>query len=302
MLVASKMRIRSPSNVASSRVGVAPMRACLATFALATFAAPAGADECSSLAPMRWLLGEWLAEGEKSTWRERWSETGPATWEGRGIETSGSDPARSSSEALRMVEMGGGVFYVAKVAHNELPVAFRLVECGAGRLVFANPAHDFPRRLEYTRTPGDRLRVRVSDGGAQGFTLDFARQAEAAADAEPVLAAEDLRFAAMVNADAQAMRRAFAEDLRYVHTTGDVDGREALIESIVSGRRRYLAIEPGERQVSRPGAGVAAVTGVARMRVAAGADELEFRARYLAVYAVANGAWTLRAWQSLRLP
>ena len=61
------------------------------------------------------------------------------------------------------------------MAHNDYPVAFRLTACEADRLVFENPGHDFPRRLEYRRVDGDRLEVHVSDGEERGFKLDFRR-------------------------------------------------------------------------------------------------------------------------------
>jgi hypothetical protein len=44
---------------------------------------------------------------------------------------------------------------------------FRLVEIGPGRAVFANPEHDFPRRIEYLRD-GDGMTVRVSGAGGDG--------------------------------------------------------------------------------------------------------------------------------------
>jgi hypothetical protein len=269
---------------------------------LVASATAAEADECSSLSPIEWLLGAWLADGEKSTWRETWTATSADTWEGRGVETSKANPATQSAEELRLVRMGGAVYYLAKVAHNELPVAFRLVECGHDRLVFANPAHDFPRRLEYQHRPGERLSVRVSDGGDKGFTLDFARQAESAADSASVLAAEDARFDAMVKQDAAALQRALAEELAYVHMTGEVEDRQRFIASVASGAKRYLAIAPGERRVDFPDPRTAVVQGSARFQVEAGPKRLEFESRYLAVYGFADGVWRLRAWQSLRLP
>jgi hypothetical protein len=66
--------------------------------------------------------------------------------------------------------------------------------------------------------------------------------------------------------------------------------------------RRYLAIDPLERRVAMTGEDSALVQGLADMRVLAGPRRLEFRARYLAVYDLEDGAWRLRAWQSLRLP
>lgn len=275
---------------------------CILAATLAVTAPLATAGECRTLEPLAWLLGEWVAGGAKSTFRESWLARGPQTWEGRGVETSKADPARSSAEELRLVEMAGGVFYISKVTHNDLPVAFRLSECADGRFVFVNPAHDFPKRLDYLRDGEDRLQVRVSDGADQGFTLDFARAPLAAADRDAVLAAEDARFAAMVAADPEAMRRWFADDLVYVHSTGVTEGREQLIAAITSGTLRYFAIEPAGRRVVDQGADAAFVQGVARIKARSGAQDLDFRARYLAIYGLNGGAWQLRAWQSLRLP
>ena len=251
---------------------------------------------------MKWLLGDWLAAGDKAIWRETWTEISPDTWEGRGIEVAKAASGKQSVEDLRLVAMGGSVFYLAKVTHNELPIPFRLVECGDDRLVFSNPAHDFPRRLEYGRQPDGRLRVRASDGADKGFTLDFGRQPAASADSAAVLAAEDARFAAMVTANPEIMRRYFAEDLAYVHSTGRVVNREQLIEEMQTGKLRYLAMVPSERHVAFVGPDAAYVRGQVQIEATAGAEPVEFQARYLAIYARNSGDWRLRAWQSLRLP
>ncbi len=269
---------------------------------LALFALPAAAGECRTLGSLDWLLGEWIADGARSTFRESWAARGPQTWEGTGVETSKADPGKESGEVLRLVEMADGVFYLSKVTHNELPVAFRLSECADGRYAFVNPAHDFPKRLDYVREGADRLKVRVSDGADKGFTLDFARVPVTVAGHYAVLSAEDARYAAMVAADPEAMRRWFAEDLLYVHSTGVVEDRDQLIASIVGRRLQYIAIEPGERRVVFQGADAAFVHGVAQIKARAGDKALDFRARYLAVYALQDDAWRLRAWQSLRLP
>jgi hypothetical protein len=98
------------------------------------------------------------------------------------------------------------------------------------------------------------------------------------------------------------MHRWLAPDLEYVHSTGEVENRDQLIDGIVSGRRRYLAITPGERHVSFLGDGAALVRGQANVRVAAGAPTVDFQIRYLAVYVFVDAGWQLHAWQSLRLP
>ncbi|MGH8243437.1 MAG: DUF6265 family protein [Steroidobacteraceae bacterium] len=274
----------------------------LCALCLAAFTGAAGADQCGSLHSLEWLLGEWFADGDESNFLESWTALGPATWEGRGVETSKSDPGKQSSEELRLVEMDGAVFYMAKVRYNELPVAFRLVECGGGQLAFTNPAHDFPRRLDYTRRPNGHLEVRVSDGAGKGFTLDFTRVAASADVERAVLAAEDARFAAMVAADPQGMRRWLADDLAYVHSTGAVETRERLIEAIRGGKLQYFTIEPSERRVVVTSRDAAHVIGLARIRAQAGPTTVDFKARYLALYGRSGGDWRLRAWQSLRVP
>lgn len=134
---------------------------------LALAAAPAVAqDRCDVLAPLAWLQGEWRTDDGRA--RETWSVLSPSTWEGKAS-------VGRTEESLRLLAMEGEVFYLAKVAHNDLPTVFRMVECGENRAAFANPEHDFPRRLVYERHEDGRLTVDVVGDGAEGFRLDFRR-------------------------------------------------------------------------------------------------------------------------------
>ncbi|HEU0225070.1 MAG TPA: DUF6265 family protein [Steroidobacteraceae bacterium] len=259
----------------------------------------AGAVDCGTLGSLRWLLGDWHADGSKTRFHESWRELDGQTFAGTGVERSQADGAVKGAEDLRLVAMGDGVFYVSKVSHNALPVAFRLTSCTDNAFIFENPAHDFPRRIEYRR--GDEaLTVRVSDGAEKGFTLEF--RPAAAAAAPDVLADEDARFSAMVSADPAAMASWFAEDLWYVHSTGLVEDRAQLVDSIASGRAKYVAVTPAEREVVRLAADAALVRGHGRFQVAANGVPLDMQIRYLAVYGLQDGRWRLRSWQSLRIP
>jgi Domain of unknown function (DUF6265)/Domain of unknown function (DUF4440) len=275
--------------------------------AVACAPALAQAGPCGTLAELRWLIGDWVARSDASEFRETWTEVSDATFEGVGVELASPGGRIRSSEALRLVQMAEGVYYVAKVAHNTLPVAFRLSECGEGRYIFENPSHDFPRKIEYMKAGEGGLTVRVGAGSDREFTLAFAPAnetpvADGLARRAAVLAAEDARFAAMIGGLRAEMQPWLAADLRYVHSTGEVETRDQLIESIASGARRYLAFEPGERRVTFLDRAAAIVQGPAHMRVAAGAGTREFDLHYLAVYVLADGAWQLLAWQSVPLP
>lgn len=140
-------------------------------------AAPAHADvaSCPHLQSVAWLLGTWRAESRDTLISETWVAVSDTTYEGRGVTRSRTDGSTREEEDLRLVAMGDGVFYVAKVAQNERPVAFRLTSCADGRFVFENPAHDFPRRIEYRRVDDARFEAHVSDGGSRGFRLEFSR-------------------------------------------------------------------------------------------------------------------------------
>ncbi|MBU2500506.1 hypothetical protein KJ682_04160 [bacterium] len=124
------------------------------------------AERPGPLDPLAWMLGRWVdTEGGAE---ETWTALSPDTWEGRAT-------VGGTTESLRIVHMAGEIFYLAKVDHNPLPVAFRLVECEEGRVRFANPAHDFPTELAYDLAGDGTMNVTVSGSDGKGFTLVFAR-------------------------------------------------------------------------------------------------------------------------------
>jgi hypothetical protein len=156
---------------------MATIRALFACIFLASFMpGNAFAQACESLATLKWLLGAWRAEDERSTTHESWDQVSPKTFEGQAEVVQRRSGENEGLETLRLVEMSGVVYYIAKVGHNDLPVAFRALECSDTGATFVNPGHDFPKRLVYRLEGGDRLTVEVSDGGSKGFSLEFLRQ------------------------------------------------------------------------------------------------------------------------------
>ena len=133
-------------------------------------------EACQSLATLQWMLGAWKAQDERSATLESWDQVSPTTFEGRAEVVQKHSGETGDLETLRLVEMSGVVYYIAKVGHNDLPVAFKALECSDAGATFVNPDHDFPKRLVYRLEGGDRLTVDVSDGGSKGFSLEFLRQ------------------------------------------------------------------------------------------------------------------------------
>ena len=129
---------------------------------------------CSSLDAIDWLLGDWqTSQMNNKITTESWWQVSDYSFEGLG--QSLHDGAIKSSESLRLVEMSDAVFYIAKVTHNPMPIAFQLTTCTREEATFENPEHDFPKRIEYSLINAQTIQVYVSDGANKGFTLNFTR-------------------------------------------------------------------------------------------------------------------------------
>ncbi|KAA3619275.1 MAG: hypothetical protein DWQ05_00730 [Calditrichaeota bacterium] len=133
------------------------------------------AEPCASLQHFEWLLGEWICSNERNVTSETWKKVSEKTIEGTGKTRSKSQDKPQSFETLRIVEMSGAIYYIAKVAHNPLPVSFRLTSCSDSLSVFENETHDFPTKITYQRFGDTRMKVTVGNNMRE-FSLEFKKQ------------------------------------------------------------------------------------------------------------------------------
>lgn len=132
--------------------------------------------------------------------------------------------------------------------------------------------------------------------------LAAAARADGPADAErTLLAADAARTQAMLAADVTALERALADDLSYGHSSGQVQGKKALVEELRSGVRRYRALAT-EDVVARGYGCAGVVTARARADVEYQGRPISFAMRYTATYAKQQDRWVLVAYQSVQLP
>jgi len=117
-----------------------------------------------------------------------------------------------------------------------------------------------------------------------------------------VAAADDARIAAMVAADPAALAGLLSADLHYAHSNGTVDTKESFLDLIKSGRSKYLAYRPIEREFTFPADGIAMVTGRAAVTVENAAGRNELALSFLSIWRKEADAWRFLAWQSARLP
>ena len=126
-----------------------------------------------------------------------------------------------------------------------------------------------------------------------------------AADAKTtaaIAAADDERAAAMISGDRARLDAIFSDDLRYIHSNGNVDTKASFMEALTTNRSDYQAIDSEQREIRTIAPGIALVSGRSRVKVLSGGNQLDLYLGHLSVYREENGKWRFIAWQSARLP
>lgn len=120
-------------------------------------AAPAAPPKIADLA---FLAGSWVIESGGVRVEEQWLCPGPDGMVGMGRTTSVAKAKTVFFEYLRIEARAGGLVYVAQPKGGPA-TEFPLVRLEAGTAVFENLAHDFPKRIVYTRRADGGLTARV---------------------------------------------------------------------------------------------------------------------------------------------
>jgi len=131
-----------------------------------------GFSQNVKITEMNWLLGKWIAENTNDRVVETWTKAGDLTFEGTNITYTNSDSSIIGEESLRLVQMSGEIFYIAKVKHNEFPIGFKLINTSDQQLIFENKSHDFPTQIQYKLTSSTTIEVVVRNK-EKGFSFHF---------------------------------------------------------------------------------------------------------------------------------
>jgi ketosteroid isomerase-like protein len=131
-----------------------------------------------------------------------------------------------------------------------------------------------------------------------------ATRAEPGADARAANAVRDAelrRFEAMTRRDLAALDALLADELTYVHSSGELETKAGLLATLRSERLAYDSIAPSDVD-ARVFGETAVVTGRSRMQVRAAGQVRRFTIRYTDVYVRRAGRWQTVAWQSTVVP
>ena len=81
-----------------------------------------------------------------------------------------------------------------------------------------------------------------------------------------------------------------------------MDSKASFIETLSTGKTRYVGYDYEERSFSFPAPGIALMTGRAHIKAEAGGALMDSVLGFLAVWREEQGQWRFLAWQSCRLP
>lgn len=119
---------------------------------------------------LTWLTGCWTMTRGDSIVEEQWLKPLGGTL--MGISRTAKGGRVVEHEFLQIREVNGKLAYVAKPS-GQAEATFPIKTISESEVIFENPAHDFPQRILYRRTP-DGVTARV-EGTRNGQTrgIDF---------------------------------------------------------------------------------------------------------------------------------
>lgn len=117
-----------------------------------------------------------------------------------------------------------------------------------------------------------------------------------------VTAADDARVSAMLAPTREKLDAVLSPELRYAHSNGQVDTKEALISSLTDGSAAYAKYAYQERTFTFPAPGLALMTGRFDVKAIVKGNAAESTIGFLAVWRLEQGTWKFLAWQSSKIP
>ena len=132
------------------------------------------------------------------------------------------------------------------------------------------------------------------------FVIAAAFPLLAATAADAIKAADKAWAIATVKADDNALNKLLADDLIYIHATGDQDTKKTFIENQHNGVRKYFKIDHETMDVKVYG-NSAVLTGAVQLETEMKGVKAPAHVRIIHVWVKQGGSWKLVAHQSLRL-
>ena len=108
-----------------------------------------------------WLIGKWENKSDSGLLTESWKKENDSTYLGHSYFIKGDT---LHDEFVKLSEVGGNLVYspVVKGQNDGKAIEFKMTSATATKLVFENPAHDFPKKIVYNKISDDSIVAEIS--------------------------------------------------------------------------------------------------------------------------------------------
>lgn len=120
----------------------------------------------------QWLLGTWTQQTEQGTLEETWKAVNDSTFEGTSYFIKGKDTLHN--ETIVLQQNGKNLIYKATIIgeNNDEAVSFPLTSTTEKNLVFENPKHNYPQKINYKLADANTLITIISGNQAGKVTSE----------------------------------------------------------------------------------------------------------------------------------
>ncbi|WP_269222147.1 DUF6265 family protein [Flavobacterium sp. IMCC34518] len=119
-------------------------------------------NEKDKIKSANWLLGKWETKTADGTLSESWKQLNDSTFQGESFFIKNKDTLHL--ETIKLQQKREELFYYAKVKgqDNDKPVPFKMTIATEKQLVFENPKHDYPQKINYNQITKDSMIAEIS--------------------------------------------------------------------------------------------------------------------------------------------
>ena len=124
----------------------------------------------TTLEKTNWLLYEWENNTSDGRFSEKWSRQNDSTFYAESFFIANQDTL--FAETIQLIQQENDLLLIVSVPNQnkEKPVTFRLTKLTENEFVFENPAHDYPKKIQYKLINNDSLYAEINGRGKkEGF-------------------------------------------------------------------------------------------------------------------------------------
>ena len=110
-----------------------------------------------------WLLGEWEKTDSLGTLKEIWTEYDDSTYVGESYYIINKKDTLHN-EKIELMQTGEHLIYSATIKgeNNDEPIPYQMTTDEDSLVVFENPKHNFPQKIEYKLAKNNVLTAKIS--------------------------------------------------------------------------------------------------------------------------------------------